>query len=321
MDLFEVADKILDRIDAAEVTLGRQIARVDENTRALLEEQLEIRQLIIRNHEQLLRLLAEHEKLDFTTIHNRYLGRQVSLHRYIDPEMEPLLAREFDDYLSDFYSFAVVRAASEIMAGGSKRFADAYSPNLAPRLDIRHSRLLIEIVDSPRSSWASINDYAKLAASVGVPLPWRGALVNPNMWLLGASDFVWLAEGSPELFRSRPLSAKRMAEVYLQGELLRDFLLGLTRRADGGTERAVFDRLLQMQQAAIDQFESTLIARGDALARNLSIDYWSRDPLAPRDGLIRLEQLPAERELVMAGNKRGYDQPFQHGSSASRMRR
>ena len=120
---------------------------------------------------------------------------------------------------------------------------------------------------------------------------------------------------SPELFSSPSIkdgddgSARRMAMLYVQGERLRDYLWCLTRDSESGQpNRAVFDRLVQMQVAAVDLFEEKLIQEGNNLASTLNADLWSANPLDPRLGkLLPYPSLAIDPELTrVTDERRGY---------------
>jgi hypothetical protein len=230
------------------------------------------------------------------------------------------LQKEWQDHLNFFYNFGVFHCANEILAGGNTKVVDPYTPNRPPALTSAMARKLVELVDNPSAPWQKINDLlVRLAGSAGTEvapevssaeeLPWnRQLLVNPQVWCVSASRFLDVALRSPDLFRSKEMHeiyARRLAELYLRGEYVRDALTRLTRDKTGRVNYALWDQLIQMQVAAINSLEKTLKERAEALAREMkNQDLWRQGGPLLKSGIVKTGRLDPADELVRDPERR-----------------
>ena len=111
--------------------------------------------------------------------YNRLDSRRVAM-RGLTPDKsgvprDALLHQEYANFLSDFFTFAHDSSSNPVLAGGIARFSDFYSPSRVAKLDLQFSRDLVALVDTPTAVWVHINDFANLAASVGIPPAEGGA--------------------------------------------------------------------------------------------------------------------------------------------------
>lgn len=319
-DLYDLTNLVLDRLDALEWNLQREVAENrrlirDAAARAVVKE-VEDR----KNVELILGRLTELFQKDIVLRADEYEAAADRLEGLT--AASPAEARDaYDRYLSNFYSFGVRFAANHTLSGGDARVAGVYRVS-EPILHPEESARLIGIAESPAAPWQLINDFAKLAASAGTSLSpdepalpgasrvldWdRRALVNPIAWRFSAGRFADLAVRSPEYFRTAAngLHARRLAEVYLRGEDLNDALRRLTRQADGRVNRAVFERLVAMQASAVEKFDAGLQLHAAALEARFKepgsegLNLWEAGGPKARPGIIadKVKNLPSDRLL------------------------
>jgi hypothetical protein len=296
-DLIERTEAIQFQLDAATLVLQEHLDRIEGR---VVDAEASLNQLVNQltgYHQQILGRIGDLFKLVA-------VEKELQTYAVLRPDLirpagqsNSTLDVEYDRLMAQFSGFAIQWGASPALAGGDRRAFDAYSPAVLLGMQPEELSKVIVLTDEPRGAWFIINDYANLAASVGVPIPPAGRLdasprigmpgqqlVNPESWRLGAAAYLDLAAGAPDRFRRPPVRdeyARRLAAMYLQGERVRTWLDSLTRENSSTQRTAVFDRLAQAMEGSVDHFESVLISRGQDLADSVGIDFWAADPLDP----------------------------------------
>jgi hypothetical protein len=289
-ELHEVGDRLLGRMEALEWTLMREFHEVKQGNRQIEYRGIVAEQELHANFQQALGRLTELYEKDFRThlrSHEDRVRVLPQLNYTIDPRIRHDLEKEYSERMAVFAAGALDHAGNVNIAGGDTRVALVYGTGV-PNLSSDYAGKLIKMAENPYSPWYLINDFVQLAekgADTSMVVVGEGAevgqsgelrlnrrqLANPIFWSMCVTPMTDLAAACPQHFRDPEHPYVRwLAQAYVRGEDVNDGLQRLTRDRDGRVNRRVFDRLTEMQLAAIKKFETTLLNSSEEVTKRLA---------------------------------------------------
>ncbi|MBL8819758.1 MAG: hypothetical protein JNL58_27280 [Planctomyces sp.] len=308
-ELLDVGDQVLMRIGAAEANLSRQLNRMEGQLSDVEARVNMIEQRQMANHAQILGRLADLMKVSFSVEYRKMAGRKSDIVEGLARQPnDNAIIREAANHLSTFRSYATDGAASPLVAGGDSRFVGVYTSNSEPVLGEGYAKQLRWISDSPNGAWTSINDFVKLSRGQGIGDAGEAtSQINPQVWQVAVNAYLELALASNEtggLVKNDTERRKDLAEMYLAGERLRRVLGQITSNRMGSApipEHRLFEKLIDIQLAAIANFEKHLLLQGEQLARELGTNPFSEDLMEPRQSVFRPTQVELDIERLHSG--------------------